>query len=154
MELPLEYSPVHKVQLPPSIHFATFHFPFVPCPGSTSCDIGRGIEHSPAVGFVVSPLPVILEFSIGEEELPLSVHDIIFPASLVVAAIFEYVFAFAVFEVVFLLADVLVAIGVLLVHLHKFLLLFDHLLDPSAKLPVGHGKGHHGSLRHLAVSFG
>ena len=116
MEFPLEYSSVYKIQFPPSIHLATFHFPLVPGPISTSSDIGGGIEYSPAVGLVIRPLPVIFKFAIGEEELSLAMHNIIFPTSLVIATIFEDVFAFAVFEVVFLLADVLVAVGVLFVH--------------------------------------
>ena len=89
---------------------------------------------------------MILKFAVGEEELSLAVHYIVFPASLVVTAIFEYIFAFAVFEVVFLLTDVLVAVGVFLVHVDQFLLLLDHLLDSSAELAIGHGEGHHGGF--------
>ena len=70
-------------------------------------------------------------------------HHIILPSTFVVTPIFEYVPSFTVFQIILFLANILVAVRVLLVHVHKLLLLLHGLLDSSAKLAVGHGHHHH-----------
>ena len=97
LELPFEDGPVDEEQLAPSMHITILHFSLVPDPGVVLAEVGRSVENSPTIGLVVGELPLIFHLAVGEVELSLSMHHIIFPAALVVAVIFEDVFAFPVF---------------------------------------------------------
>lgn len=65
-------------------------------------------------------------------------HFIIFPPSLVVAAIFENVFPFSMFQIVLLLTYVTISVGVLLLHIDQLLLLLHSVLTAFAELTVSH----------------
>lgn len=138
LELSLEDGAVDEEQFSPSMHFSVPHVALVPGPNTPGCEIGGGVEYSPAIGFVEGPLAVVLYFSVGEVEESFSVHHIIFPPPFVVAVIIEDIFPLPVFEIIFFLADVLVAIGVDLVHVDELLLLLDGVFAAFAKLAIGH----------------
>ena len=143
LELPLVHNSVNKYQFSSAVHLSILHLPFVPHPFSWTSGVGRGIQHTPSVRLIECPLSLVLYSTVGEEQLPLSVHHIVFPSAFVVTPIFEYIFSSSVFQIILFLANILVPIGVLLVHVHKLLLLLHCLLDSSAELAVGHGHHHH-----------
>lgn len=74
---------------------------------------------TPAIWFIFCPFSLVLHFSVGKIEYALAVHHVIFPLALIIAPILEDVLALAVLEPVFLLADVLVPVCVLLVDVLK-----------------------------------
>lgn len=117
LKLSLVDSPLNEKQLATAMHFSVSHLALVPGPNSWSTKILRSIENTPSIRLSVRPLSLIFYFSVGEKELSLTMHQIIFPPALIIATIIEDIFAFAVLEVVLFLADILIAICVLLVHI-------------------------------------
>ena len=76
--------------------------------------------------------------------MSLAMHHVVLPPAFVVASILEDVFAFAVFHVSLLLADVLASAYVLLMHVYSLLnFLLLHQLPTPAKLSLSHRMVHH-----------
>lgn len=142
LELALVDGSLDEEQLAPPVHFSVPHFSLVASPDGGDAKVLRGVKDAPSVGLTLGPFPLVFYLAVREEELSLSMHQIIFPPALVVAAIVENVFSSAVLEIVLFLADVLVAIGVFFVHVDKLFLLFHRILTSFAELPISHRHRH------------
>lgn len=107
------------------MHQPILHLPLILRPPDRFAAINCCIQDAPSIGFIQGPLPLVLDSAIAEEELSFSMHQIIFPTAFVVTPIFEDIFTSAMFEIVLLLADVLVAICVLFMHVDYVFCLVD-----------------------------
>ena len=116
------------------MHIAISHLALVPLPYIVVVAV---VEDTPAVRFIIGPFALVLYFAVGEEELSLAMHHVVFPPTLVIAAVVENVLTFAVFQIVLLLADVLVPVCIFLVHLNQLFFFLESVLPASAKLSVG-----------------
>lgn len=77
-------------------------------------------------------------------------HQIILPPTLVVATIVENVFAFAVFEIILFLTDVLIAIGVFFMHVDELFFFFHSILSTFAELSISHRDRHQRSFGYFS----
>lgn len=121
-----------------TIHLAVQHLALISDPFAFAAIIWRRKQNTPSVWLVIGPLTLIFYSAVGEKQLTLTMHLVIFPSSFVVAVIFENVFTSAMFKIIFFLADVLITVCILFMHVNQFLLFLHYLLDSSTKLTISH----------------
>lgn len=136
-EISLVNNATGEEQFAPSIHLSSAELSLVLLPKSWLLLGIIGVVESPAIGLILSPFALVLHFSIGKVEHSLSMHHIVLPLSLIIASILEYVLALAVLQAILLLADILVAICVLLVNILILLVLWLWNDDVGGEDAVG-----------------
>ena len=105
------------------MHLPALHLPLVASPDNRLLRILRCEEHTPSVGLILSPLSIIFDLTVGEVELPLSVHHVILPPSFIVTTIMVDISPLPMLQIILFPTDVLVTICVLLMQINDLLLL-------------------------------
>jgi hypothetical protein len=105
-----------------------------------------GVVDAPSIRLVLCPLPLVLDLAVGKVKNAFAMHHVVLPVALVVAAVVEDVFAFAVLEPLLFLPDVLVAVRILLVDVLDLLVLDLDGADAGGEHPasaLGASRGVH-----------